>query len=171
MLGIILLVIGVVGLVLTLLSLVGADLGSFDIDFGDSGVGFTSILMPFVTGFGLLSGGLMVFGDVGTPLALLIGALVGLVLAIVAGLTVRWLWRSGEELPEVQVLGSSARVVEPVAPGRFGTAEVATPIGDRQVTVTGDRGFAHNERVRIVAKHDGLDAYVVEQLPYSDLDG
>ncbi|GAC57249.1 hypothetical protein GOHSU_18_00040 [Gordonia hirsuta DSM 44140 = NBRC 16056] len=170
MLGIILLIIGCVGLALTLLSLVGADLGSFDVDLGDSGVGFTSILMPFVTGFGLLTGGLIVFGDVGTPLALLIGALAGLVLAMVAGLTVRWLWRSGQELPEVEILGSSARVVEPVSPGRYGTATVDTPLGERQVTVTGNRTFAHNDRVRIVARHDVLDAYVVEQLPFSDLD-
>ncbi len=171
MLGIVLFVIGVGGLVLTLLSLVGADLGSVDFDVGDSGVGFTSILMPFVTGFGLLAGGLMVFGDVGTGLSLLVGALVGLMLAVIAALTVRWLWRSGEELPEIQILGSAARIVEPVTPGRFGTAEVHTDLGDQQVSVTADRAFAHNERVRIVDRHDLLDAYVVEQLPFSDLDG
>lgn len=170
MLGIILFVIGVVGLVLTLLSLVGADLGSVDFDLGDSGVGFASLLMPFLTGFGLLAGGLMVFGDVPTAGALLIGAVVGLILAAVAALIIRWLWRSSEELPEVQILGSSARVVEAMAPGRYGTAEVSTSLGDRQVTITGDASFAHNDRVRIVAKHADLDAYVVEQLPYSDLD-
>lgn len=171
MLGIILLIVGGVGLVLTLLALVGADVGDFDIDLGDSGVGLTSLLMPFVTGFGLLAGGLIVFDGTSTPLALFVGALTGLVMAAAAGLTIRWLWRSGEELPEVEILGSSARVVEPFQAGRFGVGEVVTPIGERQVTITGDHGFDHNARVRIVAKVADHDAYVVEQLPYSDFDG
>ncbi|MFC0315465.1 hypothetical protein ACFQNE_10355 [Gordonia phosphorivorans] len=170
MLGIILLIIGGVGLLLTLLSLVGAEIGSFDVDLGDSGVGCTSILMPFVTGFGLLAGGLIVFADVNVAGALVSGALAGLALALAAGVTARWLWRSGEELPDVDVIGSSARIVEPVTAGRFGTGEVSTPLGDQQITVTADRDFAHNERVRVVAKLDDRDAYLVEQLPYSDLD-
>ncbi|MFZ2512286.1 MAG: hypothetical protein WAW85_14500 [Gordonia sp. (in: high G+C Gram-positive bacteria)] len=170
MLGVILFVIGVVGLLLTLLSLVGADVGSVDFDLGDTGVGFASLLTPFLTGFGLLAGGLMVFGDVPTAGALLIGAVVGLVLAVVSALLIRWLWHSSEELPEVQILGSSARVVEAAAPGRYGTAEVSTSLGGRQITITGDAGFAHNDRVRVVAKDDNLNAYVVEQLPFSDLD-
>ncbi|GAA3970337.1 hypothetical protein [Gordonia caeni] len=170
MLGIILLIIGGVGLLLTLLSLVGADVGEFDVDLGDSGVGCMSLAMPFATGFGLLAGGLMVFGDVGSAPAMLVGALAGLILAAAAGVILRWLWQAGEELPEVQILGSSARVVEPIAAGHFGTGEVSTPLGDQQITITSDRDFAHNEKVRIVAKLDDRDAYLVEQLPFSDFD-
>lgn len=170
MLGIVLLVVGGVGLLLTLLALVGADIGDFDFDLGDSGVGLTSLLTPFLTGFGLLAGGLIVFGGVSTGAALLTGALVGLVLAAAAGLVLRWLWRSSQELPDVEVLGNAGRIVEPVGAGRFGTAEVATELGHRQVTVTADRDFAHNARIRIVAKIDDRDAYVVEQLPFSELD-
>lgn len=170
MLGIVLLVIGGVGLVLTLLSLVGAEIGSFDFDLGDSGVGCMSVVMPFATGFGLLAGGLMVFSDTSSGVSLLTGLLAGLVLSLAAGLIVRWLWRSGEELPEVDIIGSAARIVEPVATGRFGIAEVITPLGSRQVTVAADRDFAHNEKVRIVGKLDDRDAYFVEQLPYADFD-
>jgi hypothetical protein len=170
MLGIILLVIGGVGLLLTLISLIGGDIASFDVDLGDSGVGLLSLVTPFLMGFGLLSGGLITFGDMSTGPALLVGALAGLVLALAAAAVLRWLWSAGEELPEIDVLGNAARVVEPIGSGRFGTVEVATTLGERQLTATADRDFAHNDKVRIVAKLDERDAYVVEQLPYSDLD-
>ncbi len=170
MLGIVLLIIGGVGLVLTLLALLGVDIGDVDVDLGDSGVGLTSLLTPFLTGFGLLAGGLIVFGGTSAGVALLVGALSGLVLAVSAGVVLRWLWRSGEELPDVDFLGNAGRVVEPIGAGRFGTAEVGTALGPRQITVTADRDFVHNDRVRIVAKIDDRDAYVVEQLPYSELD-
>ncbi|MEZ5211607.1 hypothetical protein MYK68_09995 [Gordonia sp. PP30] len=170
MLGIILLTIGGVGLVLTLISLIGADLGHVGFDLGDSGIGCMSIAMPFATGFGLLAGGLLVFGDTSTGVSLLTGALAGLVLSVAAGVITRWLWRAGEELPEVDIIGNSARIVEPVTRGRFGTAEVATALGSQHVTVTADGDFPHNAKVRVVGKMDDRDAYFVEQLPYSDFD-
>ena len=55
MLGIVLLTIGIIGLVLTVLSLVGLEIDSavdLGFDLGDSGVGLLSLLTPFVTGFG-----------------------------------------------------------------------------------------------------------------------
>ena len=60
--GVVLLVIGLVGLTMTVLSLIGLDIdAAFDIsfDFADSGIGLLSLLTPFVTGFGLIAGGLM----------------------------------------------------------------------------------------------------------------
>ena len=170
MLGIILLIIGGVGLVLMLLSLVGLDFGEFDFDLGDSGAGFVSLLMPFVTGFGLVAGSMIQFGGTGNGVALVAGAGAGLSRASPAAAVIRWLWRSAEELPTVEVIGSSARIVEPVMAGHYGTGEISTPLGSRQVTVTADRDFHHNEKVRVVAKIDDLDAYFVEQLPYSDFD-
>ncbi|MFT3662475.1 MAG: hypothetical protein QM809_14140 [Gordonia sp. (in: high G+C Gram-positive bacteria)] len=170
MLGIILLVIGGVGLVLMLLSLIGVDFGGIDFDLGDSGAGFLSLLMPFVTGFGLVAGSMIEFGGSGRGVSLLVGAGAGLVMAITAAAVIRWLWHSGEELPSVDVLGSSARIVEAVLAGHYGTAEVSTPLGSRRVTVTADRDFPYDQKVRLVARLDEIDAYFVEQLPYADLD-
>lgn len=170
MLGTILLIIGGVGLVLMLLSLIGVDFGGVDFDLGDSGAGFLSLLMPFLTGFGLVAGSMISFSGTGGAVAMLIGALAGLAMALAAGMVIRWLWKSGEEVPAVDVIGSSARIVERVVAGHYGTAEVSTPLGARQVTITADRDFPHNAKVRIVGRIDDLDAYFVEQLPYSDFD-
>lgn len=170
--GIVLLIIGLVGLVLTLLSLVGFDIGGFDVDAGDSGAGLLSALMPAVTGFGLVAGGLLTFsGDsVGTSMALLAGAVTGLLVGGAALLVVRWLWRSGEEVPEIDIVGLPVRVVEPVAPGRLGTGEVHTPLGAQQITLAAESEFGHNAKVRVIAKLDDRNVFLVEQLPFADFD-
>ncbi|WP_132994213.1 hypothetical protein [Gordonia zhaorongruii] len=159
MLGIILLAIGLVGLLLTVLSLVGFEFGDFDVEFGDSGIGLMSVTTPFVTGFGLLAGGLMVFGDTGVFVALLAGLAAGIVLGLVAVAVLGYLVGSEEELPSYDLIGATVRIVEPVSDGRLGTAEVHTPIGSRHVTVTSDETLAHNDRAVIIqriADHDGF---------------
>ena len=167
-LGIVLLAIGLVGLTLTLLSLVGFEFGSFDIHLGDSGAGLVSVATPFLTGFGLLSGGLLVFDAASTPVALLSGAVAGIVLGLVAFAVLGYLVGSEEELPSYDVLGSTVRIVEPVAQGRFGTAEVATPLGTRQVTVTSDESFAYNDRAVIVEKIDSREGFYVSSLTFDE---
>ncbi|MFC3244585.1 hypothetical protein ACFOJ6_22630 [Gordonia humi] len=106
MLGIVLLVIGVVGLLLTLLSLIGFEFASVDVHIGDSGAGLLSVTTPFFTGFGLLAGGLIVFGDVSTVVALGAGVAAGVVLAVAAFAVLGYLVGSEEELPPTT---SSAR--------------------------------------------------------------
>jgi len=170
--GVVLLIIGLVGLVLTVASLIGLDFGGLDLDLGDSGAGLLSALMPGLTGFGLIGGGLLTFtDDVSTGVALLAGVVTGLVMAGTALLLVRWLWRSGEELPDVDLVGLPVRVVEPVSPQRLGTGEVSTPLGSRQVTITAESELPHNAQVRIIAKLDDRNVYLVERLPFAELDG
>lgn len=171
MLGIILLIVGLAGLVLTLMSLFGLDFGDFDVHPGDSGVGLLSVLMPFLTGFGLIGGGLIVFGDgVTSASALIIGGGVGLGLALAAAIILKWLLGAGQEVPRHELIGLPVRVVDPVSPGRLGTGEVATPLGSQRITLSADQDFARNDRVRIITKVDGRNVYVVERLPYSELD-
>lgn len=165
LLGIILLVIGGVGLVLTLLSLFGLDFGDFDFDLGDGGVGLLSIVTPFVTGFGLLGGGLMVFTGTPTWLALVVGLATGIGLSVVAIVVLGYLVGSEEELPSLDYVGSMVRVVEPVTPGRFGLGEVATALGSQQLTITSDEQLEHNASAVIVEKIDGRDSYIVARFP------
>ncbi len=170
MLGIILLTIGLVGLLLTILALVGIDIdAAVDFDFGDSGVGLLSLLTPFVTGFGLIAGGLMVFRDVSTVPALGAGALTGLVLAAVAGVLLRYLLKSGAELPSVDLVGARLRVVEAVGPSHLGTGEVQTETGSRQVSIAADEDYVLGDYVRITSKLDDRNIYHVQQLPYDQL--
>ncbi|GAA3046722.1 hypothetical protein GCM10010528_27310 [Gordonia defluvii] len=172
MLGIVLLTIGIIGLVLTVLSLVGLEIDSavdLGFDLGDSGVGLLSLLTPFVTGFGLLAGGLMTFRDVPTGPALGAGALTGVVLAAVAGLLLRYLLKSGTELPSIDLIGTRVRVVEPVGPTHLGTGEVQTETGARQISITADADYALGEFVRVTSKLDGRNIYHVQQLPYDQL--
>ncbi|MCF8610469.1 hypothetical protein L5G28_09905 [Gordonia sp. HY285] len=168
MLGIVLLAIGLVGLFLTLLSLIGFEFGSFDIHLGDSGAGLVSVATPFLTGFGLLSGGLIVFDITGTPLALLSGAVVGILLGLVAFALLGYLVGSEEELPSYDLVGSTVRIVEPVVQGRFGTAEVRTPLGARQITVTSDESLAHNEHAVVVDKIDGRESFHVSSITFGE---
>ncbi|MCF8587765.1 hypothetical protein [Gordonia liuliyuniae] len=168
MLGIVLLAIGLVGLFLTLLSLIGFEFGSFDIHLGDSGAGLVSVATPFLTGFGLLSGGLIVFDITSTPLALLSGAVVGILLGLVAFALLGYLVGSEEELPSYDLVGSTVRIVEPVVQGRFGTAEVRTPLGARQITVTSDESLAHNEHAVIVDKIDGRESFHVSSITFGE---
>ncbi|ALG84940.1 hypothetical protein [Gordonia phthalatica] len=161
MLGIILLIIGGVGLALTLLSLFGLDFGDFDFDLGDGGVGLLSLVTPFATGFGLLGGGLMQFTDTPTWLALLVGLATGVGLSLVAVVVLGYLVGSEEELPTLDYIGSMVRVVEPVSPGRFGLGEVATALGAQQLTITADETLEHNASAVVVEKMDGRDSYVV----------
>ncbi|QKT07307.1 hypothetical protein HUN08_08995 [Gordonia sp. X0973] len=175
MLGTVLLIIGLVGLVLTLLSLVGVDLDiaadlHLGFDVGDSGVGLLSLLTPFVTGFGLLSGGLMVLRDVPALPALAAGAALGLVLAVIAGFLLSYLLKQGTELPSVDLIGAHVRVVEPVGPGRLGTGEVKTEIGTRQISIAADESYVLGDYVRITNQMEGRTAYHVERLPYDQPD-
>ena len=160
-LGIILLIIGGVGLVLTLLSLFGLDFGGVDVDLGDGGVGLLSIATPFAMGFGLLGGGLMTFTGTSTWLSLLIGLATGVGLSLVAVVVLGYLVGSEEELPTIDYLGSMVRVVEPVSPGHFGLGEVATALGAQQVTITSEEPLEHNASAIVVEKMDGRDSYVV----------
>ncbi|GED97933.1 hypothetical protein [Gordonia crocea] len=172
MLGAILLTIGLIGLALTVLSLVGLDLdAAIDIDFdlGDSGVGLLSLLTPFVTGFGLIAGGLMTLADTPTLPALAAGALTGLVLAAVAGVLVSYLVKSGTELPSVDLVGERVRIVEPVGPTHLGIGEVKTETGARQVSLTADEDYALGDIVRITSKLDDRNVYHVQRLPYDEL--
>ena len=168
MLGIVLLVIGLIGLLMTILSLVGVDFGSFDVDFGDSGAGLLSVATPFLTGFGLVAGGMLVFTDSGTPISLGAGAAAGVVLGVAAFAVLGYLVGSEEELPSHDPTGSLVRVVEPVAPGRFGTGEISTPLGTRQITITADEPLAHNDRAVVVARIDGRDGFVVSPMTIGD---
>lgn len=166
-LGYILLVIGLVGLTLTLLSLVGFELGSFDVHLGDSSAGLLSVATPFLTGFGLLAGGLIVFDAASTPVALGSGAAAGIVLGLVAFALLGYLVGSEEELPSFDLIGSAVRIVEPVAPGRFGIGEVETPLGSRQVTVTSDdEAFAHNDHAVIIDRLDGRDGFHISSISF-----
>lgn len=170
--GIVLLVIGLIGLTMTILSLIGLDIDAafdFSFDIGDSGLGLLSLLTPFVTGFGLIAGGLMTFGDTSTPLALGSGALTGLVLAAVAGVLLSYLLRSGAELPSIDLVGARVRVVEAVGPTHLGTGEVQTETGARQISITADEDYAHGEFVRVTAKLDDRNVYHVQRLPYDQL--
>ncbi|MGO3326102.1 hypothetical protein [Gordonia sp. (in: high G+C Gram-positive bacteria)] len=169
MLGIVLLAIGLVGLTLTVLSLIGVEFGSVDIHVGDSSAGLLSVATPFVTGFGLLSGGLIVFDATGTGVALVSGAVAGIVLGLVAFAVLGYLVGSEEELPSYDLVGSAVRIVEPIAQGRFGTAEVATPLGTRQVTVTSDESFAHNDRAVIVEKIEHREGFFVSSLTFDEV--
>ncbi|WP_245569662.1 hypothetical protein [Gordonia shandongensis] len=163
-LGTVLLIIGGVGLVLTLLSLFGAEIGDVDIDLGDSSVGLLSIVTPFATGFGLLGGGLIVFADTGILPALLVGLVTGIVLSLAAVAVLGFLVGSEEELPSIDVLGSRVRVVEPVSPGRYGVGEIQTPLGAQQVTITCEQSLAHDAEAVIVEKVDDRDGYIVAPL-------
>lgn len=157
----ILLIMGGVGLVLTLLSLFGLDFGDFDIDLGDSGVGLLSIVMPFTMGFGLLGGGLMAFTETPTWVALLVGLATGVVLSVVAVAILGYLVGAEEELPSLDFIGSSVRIVEPVTPGRFGLGEVETALGTQQVTITSDEALEHNAIAVVVEKMTDHDSYLV----------
>ncbi|HNP56200.1 MAG TPA: hypothetical protein PK331_05420 [Gordonia sp. (in: high G+C Gram-positive bacteria)] len=170
--GVVLLVIGLVGLTMTVLSLIGLDIdAAFDIsfDFADSGIGLLSLLTPFVTGFGLIAGGLMTFGHTSTALALGAGAVTGLVLAAIAGVLLSYLLRAGAELPSVDLVGSRVRVVEPVGPTHLGTGEVQTETGARQISITADEDYVLGEHVRVTAKLDDRNVYHVQRLPYDQL--
>ncbi|NNG95742.1 hypothetical protein HLA97_00540 [Gordonia araii NBRC 100433] len=170
--GIVLLTIGLIGLVLTILSLVGLDIDAavdFDFDVGDSGVGLLSLLTPFVTGFGLISGGLMTFRDTSAAPALGAGALTGLVLAGVAGVLLAYLLKSGAELPSIDLVGARVRVVEPVGPTHLGTGEVQTETGARQISITADEDYVLGDFVRITSKLEDRNVYHVQQLPYDQL--
>lgn len=172
MLGIILLTVGLIGLTLMILSLIGVDLDAaidFDFDIGDSGIGLLSLLTPFVTGFGLIAGGLMTLAEVPTLPALGAGTLTGLVLAGVAGVLLSYLLRSGAELPTVDLIGERVRVVEPVGPTHLGTGEVTTEIGSRQISITADEDYALNDFVRITSKLEDRNIYHVQQLPYDQI--
>nr|WP_246372353.1 hypothetical protein [Gordonia humi] len=153
---------------LTLLSLIGFEFASVDVHIGDSGAGLLSVTTPFFTGFGLLAGGLIVFGDVSTVVALGAGVAAGVVLAVAAFAVLGYLVGSEEELPSYDLVGSTVRIVEPVSGGRFGTAEVSTPLGARQVTVTSDEAFAHNDRAVIVSRLDHRDGYFVSPLTFGE---
>ncbi|MGI6796963.1 MULTISPECIES: hypothetical protein [Gordonia] len=167
-LGIVLLIVGGVGLVLTLLSVLGVDAGGVDVHLGDSGAGLLSIVTPFATGFGLLAGGLLTFTETGTWPALLVGALAGVVLSVAAVVVLGYLVGAEAELPNVDLIGSAVRIVEPVTPGRFGIGEVRTPLGTRQVTVTSDAPLEHNDEAVIVDRIDGGDNYVVARISLTD---
>lgn len=168
MLGIVLLVIGGVGLVLVLLSLLGLDVGDIDIDLGDSGAGLLSLLTPFATGFGLLAGGLLTFTDTATWLALLVGLIAGLMLSLTAVVVLGYLVGSEEELPSIEYLGSGVRVVEPVSPGRFGVGEVQTPLGAQQISITCDEPLPHNARAVVIEKVADHDGYLVAPVTLTD---
>lgn len=165
-LGIVLLIIGGVGLVLTLLSLFGLDFGDIDVDLGDGGVGLLSLTTPFAMGFGLLGGGLLRFTDTPTWLSLVVGLATGVGLSLVAVVVLGYLVGSEEELPTLDYIGSMVRVVEPVAPGHFGVGEVGTALGAQQLTITADETLEHNASAVVVEKMDGRDSYVVVR--YSD---
>ncbi len=172
MLGIILLVIGLVGLTLTVLSLIGIDLDTavdLHVHAGDSGVGLLSLLTPFVTGFGLIAGGLMVLGDTPALPAVGAGALTGIVLAAIAGVLLSYLVKAGTELPSIDLVGSRVRVVEPVGPTHLGTGEVLTETGARQISLTADEDYVLGDIVRITGKLDDRNVYHVQQLPYDQL--
>lgn len=166
MLGIVLLIIGGVGLVMMLLSLFGLDIGDVDFDLGDSGVGMLSILTPFVTGFGLLAGGLLTFTDTATWLSLLVGLAAGVVLSIVAVVILGYLVGSEEELPSIEFIGSTVRVVEPVSPGRFGVGEVQTQLGAQQITITCDEPLKHDQQAVVVEKLEHRDSFVVAPMSF-----
>lgn len=169
-LGIVLLAMGLVGLALTVLSLIGFEFSSFDVDLGDSGAGLLSVATPFLTGFGLVSGGLIVFDLATAPVALVSGAAAGIVLGVVAFAVLGYLVGSEEELPSYDLIGSAVRIVEPVAKGRLGTAEVSTPIGSRQITVTSDESLAHNDHAVIVEKIDSRERFYVSSVRIDEAD-
>lgn len=160
-LSIVLLIIGGVGLVLTLLSIFGLDVGGVDFDLGDGGVGLLSIVTPFAMGFGLLGGGLMRFTDTPTWLSLVVGLVTGLGLSLVAVVILGYLVGAEEELPSIDYIGSMVRVVEPVTPGRFGLGEVDSALGAQQLTITSDEALEHNASAVVVEKMDGRESYVV----------
>ncbi|MGB6126009.1 MAG: hypothetical protein WBG47_11700 [Gordonia sp. (in: high G+C Gram-positive bacteria)] len=168
MLGIVLLIIGGVGLAMLLVSLFGLDIGDIDFDLGDSGVGMLSLVTPFATGFGLLGGGLMTFTDTSTWVSLLVGLVAGVVMTIVAVVVLGYLVGSEEELPSLELVGATVRVVEPVAPGRFGVGEVQTQLGAQQVTITCDEILRHDEHAVIVEKIDGRDSFIVARLTLTE---
>ncbi len=168
MLGIVLLAIGLIGLTLTLLSLIGFEFAQFDVHVGDSGAGLVSVTMPFLTGFGLLAGGLLVTERASTPVALAAGLGTGVVLSLVAFLLLGYLVGAEEELPSFDLIGSTVRIVEPVSDGRLGTAEVKTPLGSRQITVRSDDPLPHNARAVVLEKADGRDVYVVSPITFGD---
>ncbi|MBM7368912.1 hypothetical protein [Gordonia hydrophobica] len=161
MLSIVLLIVGGVGLVLTLLSLIGLDFGGVDFDLGDGGVGLLSIVTPFAMGFGLLGGGLMRFTDTPTWLSLVVGLATGIGLSLVTIIVLGYLVGAEEELPATDYLGSMVRVVEPVTPGRFGLGEVDSALGSQQLTITSDEALEHNASAVIVEKMDGRESYIV----------
>lgn len=166
MLGIVLLAVGLVALLLMLLSILGVDFGEFDIDFGDSGVGLISVLMPFVAGFGIIGGGLLTFTDLNGFLSLLSGLAVGVVFAGVSFAILGYLVGSEEELPSFDMIGRQVRVIEPVTPGRIGSGEVKTPLGTQVISLVAEVPHGHNEYLRITGKVEGRDVYSAEQLPY-----
>jgi hypothetical protein len=168
-LGIVLLAIGLVGLVLTLLSLIGFEFAQFDVHVGDSGAGLLSVATPFLTGFGLLAGGLMTFSDTSTPVALAAGIGTGVALSVVAIVILGYLVGSEEELPSFDLIGSTVRIVEPVSDGRLGTAEVATPLGSRQITVRSDDPLPHNAQAVVLEKADGREIFTVSPITFGDV--
>lgn len=145
--GVVLLIIGLVGLVLTVASLIGLDFGGLDLDLGDSGAGLLSALMPGLTGFGLIGGGLLTFtDDVSTGVALLAGVVTGLVMAGTALLLVRWLWRSGEELPDIVRAGA-----EPL------TGANITLVGDDVSGLTRSAGSGLASSLELIRGTTGID--------------
>lgn len=168
MLATILLVIGCVALVLMIVSMIGIDFGSFDLSVGDSGAGLLSLLAPFVAGFGILGGGLMSFTGLSPVWSLLIGAGAGILLATASFATLGYLVGAEEELPSLDLVGYQVRVVDPVGPDHLGSGEVKTPIGARNLSLTSQTPFVHNDLVRIVAKIEDRNLYLVEKLPFDD---
>ncbi|EGD53518.1 hypothetical protein [Gordonia neofelifaecis] len=168
MLGIVLLIVGGVGLVLTLLSVLGVDAGGVDIHLGDSGAGLLSIVTPFATGFGLIAGGLLTFTGTETWIALLTGALAGIILSIAAVVVLGYLVDAEEELPSFDLIGSSVRIVEPVTPGRYGLGEVRTSLGTRQITVTADEALDHNDEAVVVEKIGDNESFLVARVSLTD---
>lgn len=166
MLGTILLIIGIVGLVFALLSLIGLDFGDLDVHLGDSGVGVLSALSPFLTGLGLVGGGLLVFTGVSTVPALLIGGGVGVMLAVLAVALMGYLVGSEEEVPTFDLVGKQVRVTEPVGPSNLGSGEVQTRLGGQIVSLMAEESYAHNEKVWITAKDPDRNVYRVERMPF-----
>ncbi|WP_228461577.1 hypothetical protein [Gordonia spumicola] len=153
---------------LTLLSLIGFEFAQVDVHVGDSGAGLLSVVTPFLTGFGLLAGGLLTFGHTSTLIALAAGIATGVVLSGVALLILGYLVDSEEELPSFDLIGSTVRIVEPVSDGRLGTAEVSTPLGTRQITVRSTEQLPHNARAVVLEKADGREVFIVSPITFGD---
>ncbi|MGW5522013.1 hypothetical protein [Gordonia sp. NPDC003950] len=131
-----LLIVAATGLCLSLLSLIGLDLGPIDVHIGDSGVGLLGLLTPGIT-IGAGVSGLMLLGDTAPTIgALAVGAAAMAATMALMYPVLRMLLRAGKESETTELAGHKVSMVDGLdSPQRLGQAEAITPNGSQLITV------------------------------------